>query len=248
MDCIACLFCNATLTVGQLRPTGAKVLCPRCGEPLPAHLLSKLADSPSSPQAAEATPPVLGWSNRKIGLSILAAMFLMAAIGLTLALLTVESRRKNDYRVKRDTRPPPTVQAPGELAGLGFLPPDVTAPQGEGYVTYTVRPKATSPTGSVVNAKATIVFDTNAPLDTAPIFNTLDAGPVTSTVAPLLSIQQCDPAGSERIARYIVNGSGTVPRRKKPAAPAGSNRLSTRPPAISAFTWDATRTVVPSSA
>ncbi len=46
----------------------------------------------------------------------------MAAVGLVMALLTVEYRRKNDYRTKRAETPPPTVQAPGELAGLGFLP------------------------------------------------------------------------------------------------------------------------------
>jgi len=49
-------------------------------------------------------------------------MLFMAAVGLTLALMTVDSRRKNDYRVKRNTSPPPTIQTPGSLAGLGFLP------------------------------------------------------------------------------------------------------------------------------
>ncbi|MFI5379361.1 MAG: CARDB domain-containing protein, partial [Tepidisphaerales bacterium] len=68
---------------------------------------------------------------------------------------------------------------------LGFLPPDVTPPNGEGYVTYTVAPVAGAPTGTVVPAQATVVFDTNAPIDTPTITDTLDRGAPTSSVAPL---------------------------------------------------------------
>jgi hypothetical protein len=45
-----------------------------------------------------------------------------------------------------------------------------------------------------------------------------------------------------------VNGSGTEPVRKKPAAPAGSRVRETAPPASSAFTSEARRIVPPSSA
>jgi len=34
----------------------------------------------------------------------------------------------------------------------GFLPPDQTPPQGDGFVSYTVRPKANLATGTVINA------------------------------------------------------------------------------------------------
>jgi hypothetical protein len=70
----------------------------------------------------------------------------------------------------------------------GFLPPDVTAPEGEGFVSYLIRPKLGDPTGTRINAKATVVFDNNAPLDTPVIFNTIDGGPPTSTVNPLPAV------------------------------------------------------------
>ncbi|MBZ0108078.1 MAG: FG-GAP-like repeat-containing protein [Candidatus Scalindua rubra] len=63
-----------------------------------------------------------------------------------------------------DTGLPPT----NPLAG--FLPVG-----GQGYVTYTIKAKEETVTGDVINAQASIVFDVNEPVDTPPIFNTLDA-------------------------------------------------------------------------
>jgi RHS repeat-associated protein len=48
----------------------------------------------------------------------------------------------------------------------GFLPPNVTSPIGEGYVTYTIRPLSSSGIGTPIVAQARIVFDTNEPIDT----------------------------------------------------------------------------------
>ncbi len=67
----------------------------------------------------------------------------------------------------------------------GFLPPDQTPPEGEGYVTYTVNPKATDTTGVVINAQATVVFDTNAPINTPVATNTIDASSPTSSISAL---------------------------------------------------------------
>jgi RHS repeat-associated protein len=67
----------------------------------------------------------------------------------------------------------------------GFLPPDHTSPEGEGFVSYRVRPKASLGTGTLIDAKATVVFDENAPIDTRQVFNTIDSGPPTSSVNPL---------------------------------------------------------------
>ena len=64
---------------------------------------------------------------------------------------------------------------------IGFLPPDDADGIGEGFVSYTIAASASAPTGTVVNAKATITFDTNPPLDTPTIFNTLDRGTGLST-------------------------------------------------------------------
>ena len=73
-------------------------------------------------------------------------------------------------------------------AFTGFLPVNTNAPAGEGWVTYTVKPKAATTTGSRIDAMATIEFDTEAPIDTPPIFNTIDAAAPSSAVAELPSL------------------------------------------------------------
>ena len=79
---------------------------------------------------------------------------------------------------------PTTLDAPSDPIA-GFLPPDDDTGRGAGFVTYTIRPKTDSPTGTLIPARATIVFDTNDPLDTPSFSNTIDADPPTSHVNPL---------------------------------------------------------------
>ncbi len=68
----------------------------------------------------------------------------------------------------------------------GFLPPNVTAPEGEGFIAYTVATRGGLPSGTQVNAQADIVFDTNAPILTPLYVNRLDAlPPASSQVKPL---------------------------------------------------------------
>jgi hypothetical protein len=107
----------------------------------------------------------------------------------------------------------------------GFLPPNSTPPAGEAYVTFRIRPRADAPTGTRINALATVVFDEEPPLDTAPVFNTIDSGPPTSSVNPLpavtttssftVSWSGSDDPGGSGIARYDVfvsdNGGPFVP-------------------------------------
>ena len=123
MDAISCPFCNSILLQDELHHIDGKVRCPRCGEPLPSGLTERVASVTVDRPAGR--PPTAPWTNRSIGFAVLGVMALMAVAGLTLALLTVDARRKNDYRVKKSTAPPPAVEAPGELAGLGFLPQEV---------------------------------------------------------------------------------------------------------------------------
>jgi len=68
---------------------------------------------------------------------------------------------------------------------VGFLAINDDQGAGQGWVSYSVRPKRTAATGDVIDAQARIVFDTEAPIDTPPIFNTLDAGKPQSAVATL---------------------------------------------------------------
>lgn len=84
---------------------------------------------------------------------------------------------------------------------IGFLPPNDDMGAGEGFVTYTIRAKSASETGTVIDAAATIVFDNEPPLDTPPIFNTLDAEPPVSAVEPL------GPAQSDGLS-FTVRWSG----------------------------------------
>ncbi len=80
---------------------------------------------------------------------------------------------------------PATGQIPVDPS-LGFLPPDNASGAGEGFVSYTILTKSSDPTGTVINAQATVVFDTQPPLNTPQIFNTIDTGTgLTSAVAAL---------------------------------------------------------------
>jgi len=80
----------------------------------------------------------------------------------------------------------------------GLLPPNDDTGRGQGFVSYTVRPSAGAATGTVIDPLATIVFDTEPPIDTPPIFNTLDAAAPSSAVAPLPAIA----AGEEFLVRW----------------------------------------------
>ena len=68
---------------------------------------------------------------------------------------------------------------------LGLLAPNVTSPEGEGFAKYSVQTRRDAQTGDVIDAQARIVFDINDPIDTPPIFHTLDAGKPESSVAAL---------------------------------------------------------------
>ncbi|MBS1565500.1 MAG: T9SS type A sorting domain-containing protein, partial [Bacteroidetes bacterium] len=71
----------------------------------------------------------------------------------------------------------------------GFLPPNVTAPQGEGYFSYSVEMKDGLPDGTAIRNGASIIFDSNAPIATDVWSNILDRTKPSShvTSASLLS-------------------------------------------------------------
>ncbi|MEZ6137703.1 MAG: SdrD B-like domain-containing protein [Pirellulaceae bacterium] len=76
----------------------------------------------------------------------------------------------------------PSTGQPPQDASLGFLPINDETGVGEGFVSYTIEADANVPTGTVIDAEAVIVFDTEEPIATPPIFNTLDADAPTSSV------------------------------------------------------------------
>ncbi|MFT3681502.1 MAG: M43 family zinc metalloprotease [Ferruginibacter sp.] len=67
----------------------------------------------------------------------------------------------------------------------GFLPPNITSPQGEGFVSYSISPKAGLPHGTAIKNMATIYFDNNAPITTNVFLNTLDKVSPVSAVNPI---------------------------------------------------------------
>ncbi|MCX5951905.1 MAG: DUF6531 domain-containing protein, partial [Cyanobacteria bacterium] len=68
---------------------------------------------------------------------------------------------------------------------IGFLPPNNEDGVGDGFVAYSIRPGRTAETGDVIDAVATIIFDTEEPISTPPIFNTLDVDKPSSEVNDL---------------------------------------------------------------
>jgi hypothetical protein len=83
------------------------------------------------------------------------------------------------------TLDPITLDQPADSVTAGFLPPDDVNGIGEGFVNYSIQPRANAATGTRYDAKATIVFDTEAPIDTVLIFNTADSASPSGIVAIL---------------------------------------------------------------
>jgi hypothetical protein len=83
----------------------------------------------------------------------------------------------------------------------GFLPPDVTPPQGLGTIVFTVMPKAGTTTSTTTCNQASIVFDLNPALSTPTWCNSFDVTPPVSQVTAL-------PA-TESTPSFLVQWSGT---------------------------------------
>ena len=73
-------------------------------------------------------------------------------------------------------------------ADAGFLPPNNENHDGEGFLNYTISPKANLPTNTIIDAEAEIIFDFNTPIDTPKWTNTIDVDAPTSQVSTLPSI------------------------------------------------------------
>ena len=67
----------------------------------------------------------------------------------------------------------------------GFLPPDTAAPAGQGQITFTIRMKEEVAGGDTIQNRATIFFDTNAPITTNTWECVLDDIPPVSQVLGL---------------------------------------------------------------
>ncbi len=108
---------------------------------------------------------------------------------------------------------PVTGQIPAD-PDVGFLPPNITPPEGEGFVTFTVKPRPEAPTSTTITNGASIVFDWNDPIETNETVNTIDADIPASSMDPLppeivgegipLSWSGEDPTGGSDLALFAI--------------------------------------------
>jgi RHS repeat-associated protein len=97
---------------------------------------------------------------------------------------------------------PTTGAAPADPLA-GFLPPDNSSKQGEGFVIFTVKAKSGVANGTAINNTASIVFDRNAAMSTNTVTNTIDSVYPSSTVSALPATQTA--------ASFTVSWSGSDP-------------------------------------
>lgn len=74
----------------------------------------------------------------------------------------------------------------------GFLPPNVTPPEGDGSVSFTVKPKPGLPAGATICNGASIIFDVNDPIVTPTWCNGFDETPPTTAVTSASVDDACD--------------------------------------------------------
>ncbi len=120
----------------------------------------------------------------------------------------------------------------------GFLPPNTTPPIGQAWMSFSVRPKAGLPTGTVVTQQASIVFDANPAIVTNVWSNALDAAKPVSHVDALPAVTYgtefpvdwsgSDDAGGSGVASYEVflmrDGDSPVPWKLGTAETSGTFR------------------------
>jgi hypothetical protein len=83
----------------------------------------------------------------------------------------------------------------------GFLPPNQTAPEGEGAVHYSVKLKKDLPNNTLIKNKAYIYFDSNPPIATQEWQNTLD------NVRPHSQVDMVEVVGND--TTFNLSWSGT---------------------------------------
>src|SRR5208283_2205186 len=165
----------------------------------------------------EQLDPNLNWSTFQLGSFGFGTVNITVPTGLTQYQTTVSYQNSDgsslnvqvslDFNVETGlltvsfvSLDPLTRQAPTGVFD-GFLYPESESPvDSDGYVQYTVQPNSGLTTGTTINQQASVVFDTNAPLNTAVVTNTIDAEPPTSSVGPL--------PPTETLAAFTVSWSG----------------------------------------
>ncbi len=114
--------------------------------------------------------------------------------------------------------------ATGELTEdplAGFLPPNVTPPEGDGSVLFTISPKAALPLGTTICNDARIVFDLNPFIDTPEWCNTIGTPPRPEDCENCLDDDLdgfTDRADPDCAPPADGGGAGVAPEAVKPVA------------------------------
>jgi hypothetical protein len=95
----------------------------------------------------------------------------------------------------------PTTGQPTTNPLAGFLLPDVTPPEGDGSVFFSVQPNAGLANGTQITDSATITFDNNAPIATSQWLNTID------TILPSVAITSA--GGLTNQPNQTISGTAT---------------------------------------
>ena len=88
-----------------------------------------------------------------------------------------------------------------EDPSVGFLPPNITSPEGEGFVSFTVGVHDPAANGTIYENQATIVFDANEPIKTNIWQNRVDV------IAPESQVEQLDTQTGP--TNFTVTWNGT---------------------------------------
>jgi RHS repeat-associated protein len=91
---------------------------------------------------------------------------------------------------------------------IGFLPPNNADGVGDGFVNYSIRPRQNALTGNIIEAEATIIFDSEVPIDTPRIFNTIDAAIPVSNLEALPPTIETETVSLKWYGSDAPNGSG----------------------------------------
>ncbi len=92
---------------------------------------------------------------------------------------------------------------------VGLLPANISNGIGEGFASYTIMAKQSDATGTVVAAQAAVTFDTQPPLSTGTIYNTLEADTgLTSSVTALPAYENSTGFTVAWSGTDASNGSG----------------------------------------
>ena len=173
-----------TPTTSSAPPATAPPDSSRPAAPFPTRSNSPTRKPPRSPPTTSSSPSssarTSNWSTFQLGTIGFGSYVVNVPPGLTSYSTRVDATATLGVYVDIDASlnlstglltvtftslDPTTLDTPSNPL-VGFLPPDTDPPNGEGYINYTIQPKAGLATGATLDAQASIVFDTNAAIAT----------------------------------------------------------------------------------